>query len=732
MPKRKKNKEINVFGVSFMDVLSNTVGGLAFLLIIVFLLIGRECPPIKKPQILTETIPDAHIRKPYDFTFSARDADGVYFWEVVKGELPEGLKLDAQSGRVNGTIQRKERLLTPEMIEFVVGCTGINQCDENDRKTDFHTYKMVLHPAVKVPAVPVKITSEPELPPAVPSEKFPLTLSCTGGAPPYKWTVEKGKLPQGLKLDKNGSFTGAAAQVGDYTFTALVTAGSKSTATKDTRQFLLKVIDKRDPPPPPPPLKILTESVPDVVVDHQFSLFPAAEGGYPPYQWRIVSGKPRWMQSGNEAKSFTGKPGHKDLGEYGIVIEVSDSKNETVKTPKMVFKVVPQGMVPDPLDLLTDSMPPAVQGEVLSFYPAAKGGYMPLEWQCRGIEKQAGLTFDPATGHISGTPDAVGTASLRFTVTDAAGNKDSADLEMKVTAPDVPLHLISVSVPLGLAQLPYQTALSASGGKPPYKWSLAKGDLPKGMALDPDTGVLKGTPETPGDYTFTPKVSDTLGTTRTAPKPIVFKVWSRKQRPKLVMKTTSVPLMVQGQFMSLALAAEGGLPPYQWEIKGNLPKGMECDDGILSGTPGETGRFPVVLSLTDAEGQAVETEIGLAVEKLWPWWWILVCIIAALVCLLLAWRALRRPPLTKVRIVTDQIPNARASCEYSVWLACEGGCGPYQWEVVEGELPPGLSLSTQGQISGTPFERTKVNETVETRFTIQVKDSRGQKDKKEL
>lgn len=85
-----------------------------------------------------------------------------------------------------------------------------------------------------------------------------------------------------------------------------------------------------------------------------------------------------------------------------------------------------------------------------------------------------------------------------------------------------------------------------------------------------------------------------------------------------------------------------------------------------------------------------------------------------------------------MRILTASIPNARASCDYSVQMACLGGVGPYQWKVVEGTLPPGMTLSPEGRLYGRPFATIRVNDTKEIVFTVEVQDSRGQTARQEL
>ncbi len=53
----------------------------------------------------------------------------------------------------------------------------------------------------------------------------------------------------------------------------------------------------------------------------------------------------------------------------------------------------------------------------------------------------------------------------------------------------------------------YSQAVAASGGTPPYKWTLSAGKLPDGLTLDP-TGKITGTPTASGTFTFTLQVSD--------------------------------------------------------------------------------------------------------------------------------------------------------------------------------------------------------------------------------
>jgi len=78
------------------------------------------------------------------------------------------------------------------------------------------------------------------------------------------------------------------------------------------------------------------------------------------------------------------------------------------------------------------------------------------------------------------------------------------------------LQITTTSLPSGAPNQPYSAALSAIGGNPPYKWSIASGSLPTGLHLNKSTGVISGTP----------KKNDG------GPSPIVVKVVDTKVKTK--------------------------------------------------------------------------------------------------------------------------------------------------------------------------------------------------------
>src|SRR5580658_151095 len=144
-----------------------------------------------------------------------------------------------------------------------------------------------------------------------------------------------------------------------------------------------------------------------------------------------------------------------------------------------------------------------------SFTPAATGYPSPSFTETGALP--AGIKL--ANGTLSGTPAQSGT----FTITLTAANGIDPGATQSFTLTVLPLGIITAALHGGILYTAYTGKLSASGGRRPYKWSLKprSGTLPPGLRLT-SAGVITGTPDATGTYTFTIKVTDTK--TRTTPR----------------------------------------------------------------------------------------------------------------------------------------------------------------------------------------------------------------------
>jgi arylsulfate sulfotransferase len=156
----------------------------------------------------------------------------------------------------------------------------------------------------------------------------------------------------------------------------------------------------------------------------------------------------------------------------------------------------------------------------------------------------------------------------------------------------------------GTVDTSYSSSLTASGGVPPYTFSITSGSLPPGLSLTSSTGAIAGVPTTAGTFPFTATVVDSIGTDiassncgiTIAPAPV----------------TLACPLNTSqdGAPYASALTASGGVPPYTYSITaGSLPSVLSLDSttGSITGTPVEGGAFSFSASAADSTGTSAGT-----------------------------------------------------------------------------------------------------------------------------
>lgn len=163
-----------------------------------------------------------------------------------------------------------------------------------------------------------------------------------------------------------------------------------------------------------------------------------------------------------------------------------------------------------PLSVTTTSLPPGTVNQPYNATLAAKGGSTPYTWSVPPNTLPPGLALNTSTGKISGTPTTVGSFAVTATVQDTSipvQTAASGPLTISIQSPQ-PLQLTTTSLSQGTTATPYNASLIATGGIQPYKWSVISGQLPAGLTLDAETGLVSGIPILVGTSTFTIQVQD--------------------------------------------------------------------------------------------------------------------------------------------------------------------------------------------------------------------------------
>ena len=598
---------------------------------------------------------------------SANNGSGTYTWSLISGTLPPGMALRTDVPSFFGSNQQAGLIgvaTTPGNYSFT-----LNVASGGTSQTQAFTIRF----------------SGLDLQDAAPADAYfnvPYTYTFTpiANAGPVSFAVNtnstNGSMPPGLTLSSAGVLSGTPTTPGTYTIAMNINDGTDT----QYEQFTLYIYK----------VQITSPAIlPNGTQGSSYSTTITSGGGTAPYTYTSSGNLPAGLTlstAGVVSGTITGGPGL-----YGFAVQSVDSTGVFSYTENMSLDVVstPVSLMEITNRLFADPVIGDHYGNVQS---VCCGGTGPFTWTVTGLPP--GLTTEPNSNsfnqypatpgnvQIYGVPQSAGTYNVQYTVTDALGASTSLTVPMHVSNLDVATTGgTTYSLPNGTIHTAYSSKFRVLGGTGPYAYVRnVNGELPDGLSAGtPANLTVSGTPLENGNYSpwflFADGGSNTL---------------TRSENILITGGTSTITISNNGTYgynlgshpvgasYSTTFTATGAAS-YTWSLDASsaaLPAGLSLSSGGgLSGTPTAAGTYTFLI---DAAQTGTPSNVGVKSFVI---------------------------TISQITITTTSLPFGVVGSSYSATLASTGGSGAMSWVQTYGfnsQLPPGLTLNSNGTITGTP------------------------------
>lgn len=632
------------FKVKSQDSTTISTGGVWFVTQDITVVINAAPTIVVNPT----TVPGGTVGVAYSgATMTGSGGTGPYTFTISAGALPSGLSLNT-TGALSGTPT------AGGTFNFTVQATDSSTGPGPFSGTRAYTL-VVAAPTISLPAT--------TLADGTAGSAYSAALNpATGGTSPYTYAVTGGALPAGIALSASGSLSGTPSAVGTFNFTVTATDNSTGTGpySSPPRAYTLTIVD-----------------IPPVA--NPVSATVAYNSSANPITLNITGGAPTSVAVGTAATHGTATASGTTIS-YTPTTGYAGADSFTYTATNTAGTSAPATVT------ITVSNPTIVVGasgaltaQVGVAYTqtfTASGGAAPYTLSVSGLP--AGLSATGTTANsvtVSGTPTAAGSFGLSVTGSDSStGNGPfpiSQPFTLTVAAPTLVMTPAAGTLNVPYAA-PFSQQFSASGGVAPYAFALT-GTLPNGLSFDDTTGLLSGTATQPGSFPISVTATDS-STGTGAPFAVIASYTLNVGAPTITIAPATLAAATAGAaYTPVSLVASGGIGPYSYTLSsGPMPLGMSISTaGVVSGTPTQSGTFPITVQAQDANGQTGTQSYSLQVL------------------------------VPGLAVSPASLPSGTAGTAYSQTFSASGGTSPYSFAVTSGTLPAGLTLAA-GTLSGTP------------------------------
>ncbi|MCS4279015.1 putative Ig domain-containing protein [Stenotrophomonas rhizophila] len=490
---------------------------------------------------------------------------------------------------------------------------------------------------------------------------YSVTFTGGGGTGTFSY-ASTGTLPPGLTLSAAGVLSGTPTSPGSYSFDVTATdvnSAGPGAPYSVAQSYTLQVNAAG--------IALTPSTVPNGTAGVAYSQSVAASGGVAPYTFTATAGTlPAGLSLGSGG-ALTGTPS--SVGTFNFTLTATDANGQTGSAAYSIVIAAPTIV----LAPTAGPLPSATYATPYSQNFTASGGTGPYSYVISSGALPAGVTLN-SSGALTGTPTFPGTYNFAVDVTDTglvgpgAPYGTSSSYVLTVSTPTIILSPSTLPTPeVGIA---YSQTVTASGGVPGYTFSVSGGTLPPGLSLS-SGGTLSGTPQAAGGYSFSIQATDSNG--QSGAQLYGFTI----NAPVIDLQPSVVPAGTVGAPYAEALSGSGGTAPYTFSVvSGTLPAGITLSGGgALAGTPTSAGTFTFTVRVADSSSGGPYTA-----DRSYT-------------------LVIGSPTIT---VDPPVLPNGTVAATYGQGVTAAGGTAPYTFSISSGTLPAGLTLASNGQITGTP------------------------------
>ncbi|MFN7562980.1 MAG: putative Ig domain-containing protein, partial [Prosthecobacter sp.] len=623
----------------------------------------------------------------YNRALSAAEVTARYTaWTTGNDGMPQGLGLNPATGLLSAVSITSP----PATYNFNVRAADPNGCFAQN------AYALT----VLCPAITVTPTS---LANGTIGIAYSQSLSASGGTAAYTWTTVTGTWPAGLSLSSAGVVSGTPTTANGTGVSVTVRATDADGCTRD-QAVNIKVC----------PVISLAAISSSLTVGSAYSSAATASGGTAPHTYAVSAGVlPTGLTLNTSSGAITGTPTNANSQTFSIRATDANGCNGT-----RAYTLAPAcpAVAISPTSL-SNGLVGTAYSAALSATPAAS-----YNWSVTSGTLPAGLSLNASNGSLSGTPTTAGTQT--FTVRASTAPASVPELEFSTynidLIPGETFNIRNYVIVKGAPNTPIDwsavsftyTAAGANDPPTPADWNLANFNAGTPVTVtnaDATAGgnsgagqfriylVRNGQPlfDDHAEIRVSSSRSSSLISAMASPLPPAACSGTRSYTLKICPVITAGAITTTGTVgtaYSQTITASGGTAPYTYTLtSGALPGGLSLSTaGVLSGTPNVEISSTVTVTATDANGCTGTRNYTLAMS-----------------C----------PPIT---LNPASLPLGLVGSAYtSTTFTATGGTAPYQYTVIAGTLPAGLTLTTAGVLSGTPTASNGAG----TSITVQARDA---------